>query len=437
MAWKRAPRAQRPVRHPDAWRVPAASSIVRLALATQAIAAILVGGSAGGAAAQASAPGRALLPAAETGRSTVVGRIADVTHLDRSGYSATLTPERVIGGIPPSNGALRIAWEELAGARPVRFDAGQRVLVVLEPLPHGSLWRQRFPDESAALAVAAEGDAFLVEPEPRDLDALAVYLRLGPHASPAARASGLARLVGDGGPRVADAALARLAAARELQAAIDPAAAALLLRVAEDSQAPLSLRRDIVAFAGHARLVAAVPQLEALARPGGALEPAALTALGEIRGGLSAEQAESLLDNPAPALREVGARFATGALAERRLPGLARRDPAAGVRAAAATALVRTRTKWGLDAAIPVLADPDPQVRSATAAALGGLGDPAVPTLESVARTQPAEARGAITALSLSGPAGIAAVRRLATDLPDPQLRAFARLALGQGPRAH
>jgi HEAT repeat protein len=119
------------------------------------------------------------------------------------------------------------------------------------------------------------------------------------------------------------------------------------------------------------------------------------------------------------------------------LPGLVRRDPAPAVRAAAAIALADTHTAWGLDAALPALADSDPQVRSAAAQALAALGANAVPTLDRVARTRPAEARGAITALSLAGPTGLAAVRRLAVELADERLRDFARLALGEGPHAH
>jgi HEAT repeat protein len=136
-------------------------------------------------------------------------------------------------------------------------------------------------------------------------------------------------------------------------------------------------------------------------------------------------------------VRAVGARFLTGNAVERRLPAAVRSDPDARVRAAAAVALAKTHTAWGVDGCIPALADPDPLVRSAAAEALGALGAPVVPTLEDVVRTRPAEARGALTALALAGSTGEQALRRLIVDLPDPKLREFARLALGQGPRAH
>ena len=386
------------------------------------------------AAAQPSAPGRSLLPAAETARATVVGRLTDVTQLDRSGYAATLHVERVVDGTV-SGGPIRVAWEELATGRPARFADGQRVLVALDDLPHGSLWRQRFPN-GAALVVAANGDAFVRDPAARDVAALAAYLQLDAKAPAQARGAALVRITVEATPPLAPAALARLASLPDPGAALDASATKRLLTAAADAQTPQALRRDIIALAGHARLAAAAPQLEALARPDAELEPEALTALGEIRG-LPAAQVEQLLERPQPALRAVGARFASGSIAERWLPGMVRGDPSPDVRAAAARGLAAQRTKWGLDAAIPALADSDPQVRSTAAAALGALGDPVVPTLEAVARTQPAEARGAITALVLAGPAGVAVVRRLAVDHPDEHLRAFARLALGRGPHVH
>jgi HEAT repeat protein len=119
------------------------------------------------------------------------------------------------------------------------------------------------------------------------------------------------------------------------------------------------------------------------------------------------------------------------------LPVLVREDPAPAVRAAAAAALAGTRTLWGVDAAVPALADPDPVVRTTAAQALGALGPPVVPTLEKVARTRPDAARGAITALTLAGPQGIAVVSRMADDHPDERLRDFCKLALGKGPPAH
>jgi hypothetical protein len=404
--------------------------------AASAISAALAALIAAQAAAAPLAPGAALLPAAETARATAVGRIDDVTRLDRSGFAATLRIERVLSGPLPAT-TIRIAWEELASGRPPRFADGQRVLVALDDLPRASLWRQRFGADSSVLAVAAQGDAYLRDVDGRDLALLAAYLQLDRGAAPAVRAPALVGVVVDATPPVAEVALTRLASMPDAAAALDARAVTRLLDVAAKPDTPKSLRRDIVVYAGNARLAAAAAQLEALARPGAELEAEALTARGEIGGGLPAAEVERLLERPQPALRAVGARFATGAVAERSLPSLVRKDPSPEVRAAAAAALARQRTTWGIDGAIPALGDTDPQVRTAAAQALGALGNPVVAPLDTVARTRPAEARGAITALVLAGPTGIAAVRQLAVDHSDERMRDFARLALGRGPHVH
>ena len=379
-------------------------------------------------------PGRALLPAAESARATVVVRVDEVTQLDRSGYAANVQVERVLAGTVQQGAALRIAWEELAATPAPRLRGGQHVLLALDDLPQGSLWRQRFPD-GKALILAAHGAALIVDPAAGDLDLIAAYLQLGAAAPASARSAALVRIAVGASPLPASAAIARLAQPN-LAAAVDAAAAAQLMNAAADAGKSLLLRRDILAFVGQARIAAATPQLERLAQRDAPLEAEALTALGQIRG-LPPAQVEELLDRKQAPVRAVGARFATGSLAERRLPQLLRQDPDPAVRAAAAVALAESHTVWGLDDAIPALADSDPQVRSAAAQALGALGAPAIPTLESVARSQPAAARGAITALALAGPQGVAVVRQLAEDHPDTRLRAFARLALGHGPKAH
>jgi HEAT repeats len=387
--------------------------------------------------AQPSAAGRALLPATETARATVAGRVADVARLDRAGYSAIIQVDRVLAGAVQPGESVRIGWEELFPARPPRFADGQRVVLALDDLPHASLWRQRFPDGDRVFVVAARGDAWLVDPIPGDLDLLAAYTQLGARPPSAARATALSRIAGGATPLLAEAAVARLESLPDAHTALDAAAVERLMQSAGDAQTPLRLRLAIIALAGHARLSTATRVLETFAQSGAPLEAAALAALGEIRGGLTSPQVEELLDRRDPEVRAVGARFATGALAERRLPSLARQDPSPLVRAAAAAALAGTHTLWGVDGAIPALADPDPLVRSTAARALGALGNPVVATLDTVARTQPDAARGAITALTLAGPTGVAAVRRMTTDHADERLRDFARLALGEGPPAH
>jgi hypothetical protein len=384
--------------------------------------------------AQPSAPGRALLGAAERASATVVGRVSDVNRIDGSGYAATLHVERVLAGAAPD--AQRIGWEELAPSRPPRLAEGQRVLLALDDLPTSSLWRRRFPAADARV-IAAAGDALLVDPSAADCDGLRADLALGRTAPVRVRAPALAALAADATLPLAAAAIDALARMAGVAAALDAEAARRLMERARDSGQPVALRRQIVRLTGTARMTAAVPQLEALARPGSGIAPDALRALAAIGDGLPADRVDALLARPEPDLRAVGAECASAAIAEQQLTALVRTDPSPAVRAAAAERLAATRTRWGVDGAVAALADADPSVRGAAAQALAALGAAAVPTLASVARTRPAEARGAIAALAMAGPPGLGAVEQLATDLTDPRLRDFARLALGRGPAPH
>lgn len=393
-------------------------------------------GLAGAAVAQPSAPGAPLLAALESAPVAALVRVDAVQAVDASGRAANVAVLQPLRGTA-AGASLTVLWEELARGRPPRLAGGQTVLVALVAPPSGSLWTQRRRDRPGALAIAGHGDALLHAPPPRDLELLSRYAALPLDAEPAARAAVLLELAGTASAPLAGAAIARLAAVPALTAAIPDQGLVALLDWAGDGERAPAERAAIVALAGTARRPATRPALERLARPGGAFEVEALTALAALDGGLPPTRAEALLDRPQPAARAVGARFASGNAVERRLPALVRDDPDPRVRAAAAITLAATRTAWGVDGCVPALADTDPSVRAAAAQALGALGAAAVPQLDDVARTRSAEARGALTALALAGPSGEQALRRLSVELADPKLRAFARLALGQGPRAH
>jgi hypothetical protein len=388
---------------------------------------------AGAAAAAPSAPGAPLLSALDGAPAAAVGRVSDVRAIDGSGYAATLTVLTPLRGAA-AGAAIPILWEELARSRPARLADGDRVVVVLEDPPSGSLWAARREKVPQGRAIAGNGSALLRNPTARDATLLARYAAL-PADSPAApRAAQLLELAGSASPPLAALAIARLTP--ELVAAIPDAGLLSLLDWSRDAERPLAQRAAIVALVGAARRPAARAALEQLAQPGAVLEADALMALA-ADGGLPPQRAEALLDRPEPAIRVVGARSLTGGAVARRLPALARTDPDPRVRAAAAAALAVTNTAWGVDGCTPALADRDPAVRAAAAEALGKLGAVVVPRLEDIARTRPAEARGALTALALAGPTGQQVLRRLSTELPDPKLRDYARLALGQGPHAH
>ena len=150
----------------------------------------------------------------------MVGTVGPAVRLDARGLAAALVVERVLAGAIRPGSHQRIAWEEISPQRASRFPECARLVVALEPLPSGSLWRTRFPD-GEAWVVAARGNAFLREPDTATLDALAAYLALeSPARSDSAGASALLALAADGHPSLAAAALSKLDAIPELDARI-------------------------------------------------------------------------------------------------------------------------------------------------------------------------------------------------------------------------
>lgn len=388
---------------------------------------------AGAVAAQPTAPGAPLLAALDSAPMAAVVRVAGVQPIDSSGYTAALTVVTPLRGTA-AGASVPVLWEELARGRPPRLADGDTVVVALADVPPGSLWKARRDKVAGAHAIAGNGGAVLSNPTQRDVALLTRYAALPADSPPPPRAALLLELAGTGSPPLSALAIDHFTP--QLVAAIPDAGLLALLDWARDAERPLAQRAEIIALVGAARRPAARPALEQLALPGAVLEADALTALASD-GGLAPARAEALLGRPEPPIRAVGARFLTGAAVERLLPPLVRSDPDPRVRAAAAVALARTNTAWGVDGCAPALGDADPSVRAAAAEALGSLGPTVVPRLEDIARTRPAEARGALTALALAGPTGQQALRRLSTDLADPTLRDYARLALGQGPHAH
>ncbi len=376
-----------------------------------------------------AAAGTDLLRAAELATTTLAGTIRSPRQLDLHGWAAELEIERVLAG-EAAGARARVAWEERATRRPPRFAEGDRVLLALEPLPPGSLWTRRFPTRNA-LAVAADGKAFLRWPDPRSLDLLERYLAL-----PSVRrleppgVEALARLVAGADSALAAEALARLDAVPGLSKRLDEEARGTLAAALSDAERPLDLRVGLLDLVARARLAALRPAAQSLAEPGSPLEPEALAALAAIDGGLPAERARALLLRAEPAVRAVAARH--GASPER-LTVLLRSDPSTRVRLAAVETLVAIRGAAAIDTASPALFDPDPEVSAAAARAIGGLGAAAVPSLRALAveRAGP-QAPGPLMALALAGPHGVAALRGIALEHPDAKVRRLALLALGE-----
>jgi hypothetical protein len=380
--------------------------------------------------------GEPLLASAESATATVLGTVETPEQVDLHGWAARLRVERVLAGDPAPSTTLRIAWEELSRGRPVRFGAGDRILVALGPLPGASLWSQRFPGRDA-LAVGADGDAFVREPDAASVETLAAYLALPPEQRPAAPGvEALVDMIARAQAPLARAALARAAAAPDLASRLSPTAREELAHALGDPGLPADLRKGVLHLIGERQLRGLHAAVEACAEPASELAPEALAALAALDGGLSAERVALLVADPDPALRAVGVRYAPGTPSEERLEPLLKSDPDPRVRAAAAEALVASR---GGAAAIPVgaaLFDPAAEVREAAVRGLASLGAAAVPTLEHLVEDRTArEASAPLAALALAGPSGRAALERVAAAHADEQVRALARAMLGRRAR--
>jgi HEAT repeat protein len=359
---------------------------------------------------------------------TVIGRIREPSSLDLHGRRAGLEVEHALRGPHAAGAELTIAWEELSEGAALRFRDGQRVLVVLEPAPDWSLWRERLPVDGL-LVIAARGRAWLADPEPASAEGLARFLAL----SPAQRDSetgvqALARLVAAAQPELALAALDRLAS----EEGVSSASVSELLRTALlDPDRPLALRRGILAL-GVPALQPLRPAIDRLAE-GGALELAAVEAKARLDGALPTATVLALLARPDPPARVLAVRRAGAALGLEELETLAERDPAPEVRRAAVVALAARVEPAALASAAEALFDPDQSVRAEAALRLGARGAEAVPLLLRLALERGApDAGGPVVALGLAGPAGHEALVRIMATHEDEDVRSLAGAALGR-----
>ena len=385
----------------------------------------------------APAPGGApLLAASDAGAATVVGTVGPAVRLDVRGLTAELLVERVLAGTLPPGSHQRIAWEEISPQRALRFPEGARLVVALEPLPSSSLWRTRFP-EGGVLVVAAQGNAFLREPDTATLDALAAYLALdSPARSDSAGASALLALAADGHPSLAAAALSKLDAIPELDAQIADAGREDFNRLLGDTGRPLALRLQALELAGRRALRSLRSTIAPFARPGSPLEAPALAAIAQIEGGLSKSTVDALLVRPEAAIREVAVRFSRDGIGDTQLVAVMQEDPAPEVRAAALETLIERRGSAALDSALPLLFDPDQLVTRAASLGIASLGSEAVPKLRQLLEQhpfdQPRELAPAAFAMAMAGPEGRRALGEIAASHPDARVRRLAGLALGR-----
>jgi hypothetical protein len=385
-----------------------------------------------------AAGGALLLRGAERAARVVVGVVeVDPARIDQHGFAATLRVERELRPPPePGPATLRIAWEELAPARRPRFEAGGRVVVALEPLPSGSLWRQRFPKRDA-LAVAENGSAFLRDPDAATIDGLARFCALAPDERDAAPGvAALAALAAGGAPPLAEAAVARLAEIPGLGNRLDAEATAALANAIDAATRPEAVRVGLLSLAGERRLAALRPAAERASRSAPPLAAAGWQAVAAIDGGLDAERLRALLAGRDAGVRAVAVAWAVGTPEEPTARRLARSDPVAEVRAAAVRALLDDRSPDALEIGLEALFDSDPAVRAQAAQSVARYGPEVVPRLRELALSRSGAATaGPMAALALAGPAGLDVLRELSHEHPDEDAQAMARLMLGRDPR--
>jgi len=377
-----------------------------------------------------------VIAAAETAACTAVGRIEEAAAVDLHGHAAWLVVEQVVSGKAEASERIRIGWEELARGRAPRFENGDRVLVALDRLPKASLWYQRFAADlrrGRVLAVAAEGTAYLHDPDAQSVALLQAYLAQPTTENSEPRLIAIAEIATAPAVRLAVAALDRLAALLSAEAPLPQVVSATLAKVLADAAGPVPVRARIAELAGERRWASLRASLEVAAVPGDASEVQAIAALAAIDGGMPQDRVATLLQRDEAEVRAVAVAHITAPELLTDLPRRLREDPAAAVRAAAATTLVQRQGLAAFAAVRPALADSAPEVRIALAAALGALGDPVIAPLEQIFTSGTfEEARGDVLALEHVGLAGRAAIRRLAAaSAADERRRNLAEIALG------
>lgn len=378
-----------------------------------------------------------MLAPAEAAAYVVVGTITALRQLDAQGWAASIAVERaLVGGVkPPLH--LRIAWEELAPSRAVRFANGARVLLALEALPNGSLWTQRFPKRDA-LVVANRGEAFSRETGDASISALASYLAL-PQTErvDAGGAAALAELARRADSQLALEALARLGALPALATKLGEPGRAALAALLADATRGDELRAAALGVAGRRKLLALAPEARKLAAAGSALAPFAIEALGAM-GALSREDVQHLAASRDSATRAAVLRGAPGALEAGRLAALAKTDAAGAVRAAALEALVAREGARAADAAVEALFDADADVQAAALRALPAFPAAAAPLLRArvfgARANDTAAIKPALAGLSQLGRPGHAVLSEIEQSHPNEELQRLARFLLGRDP---
>lgn len=396
---------------------------------------------AGAAAAEPAAPpiaaeGTVLVEALEAAPLTVVGTIEERSALDARAWRALVRVESaLVGEAGPE--PIVIAWEELASARSPRFANGDRVLLALEPLPGGSLWRKRMGDPGALLAargVAQRGTAFLRAPSLGSLSVLRHYLALPPdlRAGPTGQHH-LVALAADAERALAVSAANRLSRLSG-EATLTAEEAKLVLRALVRADSDVALASPLLSWVERRQPAGLAPALDAALSPPSAAPATLVTARGLLGEGLPAEREKLLLASPSPEQRAAAAGVA-GPEQAGRLADLLRNDPAPAVRLAALRRLARLEGLAALDTLLDAFDDDDETVRNDAAQHAAAFGPEAVPRLREVAARWPWPAsQTAVVALRhANSPESRAVLVELADADVDERVRTLAAISLGRG----
>lgn len=381
-----------------------------------------------------AAEGTALIEALEASPLGVVGTIEGCSALDARGWRASVAVESALVGSAEAGQRVVIAWEELVGSRPPRFANGDRVLLALEPLVAGSLWRKRLDPKQlqSVFGVAQRGAAFLRTPAPGSVSILEHYLLL-----PADLRSGppgqrhLMALAADAQRPLALSAARRLAALTG-GATLGGEDAPLVLRALARADSDAELATPLLGWIERRQPAGIAPALDAaLAAPTGA--PATFVrARGLLGDGLPGERERALLASPSAALRAAAASVA-GPAQVTRLAELLRRDPAPEVRLAALRRLARLEGPAALESLLDAFDDADASVRNEAALHAAAFGPEVVPRLQDAAGWPWPAPQSAVLGLSHSNnDAARAVLVKLAAEHPDVRVRTLAEIALGR-----
>ncbi len=384
---------------------------------------------------QPAAEGTALIEALEASPLGLVGTIEARSALDTRSWRVTFVVESVLVGAVEPGQRLVIAWEELAPSRPPRFANGDRVLLALEPLVAGSLWRKRFSDPTqiaTAYGVVQRGAAFLRTPGLGSVSILKHYLLLPRdlRGGPAGQRH-LISLAADAQRPLAISAAGRLAGL-ESGEPLGGEDATVVLQALTRADSDAALATSLLIWIERRQPLGLIPALDtALAEPAGA-PTTFIEARGRLGDGLPAERERALLASASAAQRAAAAGVA-GAAQSKRLAELLRRDPAPEVRRAALQRLARLDGAAALEPLLDAFDDSDASVRREAALHAAAFGPEVVPRLRVVTGWPWPASESAVLALDRSNSdESRALLVELAAEHPDERVRMLASLALGR-----